>query len=225
MSDSKSGSANDLNESTLPLIETEEKQGDTPEKEVQEMEMDEKKDDSEKDNEKDTKKDKKDKKEKEKKEKNHKKEKQTKQKKEKTPGPSCLDVLTADLNLSNRDHNNINQEINIDFSCVVGEPAAVHGLDPIWRLSSLLFSQTKLWVYRVLAALISLPLALLWGVVFSLISVVHIWAIRPVLRILDVVLDVLKKVLRGVVGATLSPVTESLGLIFSRSPQNTIETA
>jgi hypothetical protein len=39
---------------------------------------------------------------------------------------------------------------------VLAEPAATHGLDPVWRLNYVLFSQTKLWVYRILAALVSL---------------------------------------------------------------------
>ena len=48
MSDSKSGSKDNLNESNMPLLSDDgaEKAGETPEKEVVEMELEEKKDDS-----------------------------------------------------------------------------------------------------------------------------------------------------------------------------------
>ena len=82
MTDSKSGSKDNLNESNMPLLESEEKAEETPEKEVVEMELEEKeekKDES-------TEKDKKEKKVKEK------KVKVPKVKKE--PGPSCIDTLS-----------------------------------------------------------------------------------------------------------------------------------
>jgi hypothetical protein len=44
----------------------------------------------------------------------------------------------------------------LDFESVLAEPPATHGLDPVWRLNYVLFSQTKLWLYRILAALVSL---------------------------------------------------------------------
>ena len=81
MSDSKSGSKTDLNESNMPLLDDVEKSGETPEKEQIEMkeEGDEEKDDS-KDKEKDKKK----------------KDKKKKEPKEKKPkGPSCIDNLSA----------------------------------------------------------------------------------------------------------------------------------
>jgi len=42
MTDSKSGSKDNLNESNMPLLESEEKAEETPEKEVVEMELEEK---------------------------------------------------------------------------------------------------------------------------------------------------------------------------------------
>lgn len=72
-----------------------EKSGETPEKEQIEM-TEEKKDDS---NEKDKKK---------------KKEKKPKEKKEpKEKGPNCIDVISKDLDLGNRDCNGVNTEIDV----------------------------------------------------------------------------------------------------------------
>ena len=99
MSDSKSGSKSDLNESNMPLLDDVEKTGETPEKEQIEMkeEGEEEKDDS-KDKEKDKKK----------------KEKKKKEPKEKKPkGPNCIDTLSAGLDLTARDGKAINTEINV----------------------------------------------------------------------------------------------------------------
>merc|ERR1712130_264755 len=161
MTDSKSGSKDNLNESNMPLLEGEEKAGEeTPEKEVVEMELEEK---GEKKGESTEKKEKKEKKVKEK------KVKVPKVKKE--PGPSCIDTLSSGLDLGARDSQGINVEIDLDFDDVIAEPKAAHGFDPIWRLSFILFSQTKLWTYRLLTAILAAPLSILWGLLFSILSV------------------------------------------------------
>merc|ERR1712156_173127 len=123
MTDSKSGSKDNLNESNMPLLESEEKAEETPEKEVVEMELEEK------------------------------------EEKKEEPGPSCIDTLSSGLDLGARDTQGINVEIDLDFDDVIAEPKAAHGFDPIWRLSFILFSQTKLWTYRILAALLAAPLS------------------------------------------------------------------
>merc|ERR1711997_1312017 len=190
MTDSKSGSKDNLNESNMPLLEGEEKAEETtPEKEVVEMELEEK---EEKKDESTEKKDKKEKKVKEK------KVKVPKVKKE--PGPSCIDTLSSGLDLGTRDSQGINVEIDLDFDDVIAEPKAAHGFDPIWRLSFILFSQTKLWTYRVLAALLAAPLSILWGLLFSLLSV-----------LLDCAMFLLRAVL-----ATLGFYSLSMATLFNR---------
>ena len=102
MSDSKSGSKDNLNESNMPLLSDDgaEKAGETPEKEFVEMELEEKKDD-------DTEKGDDEKKEK------AKKEKKVKVPKEK--GPSCIDTLSTGLDMTARDRRGINTEIDVSF--------------------------------------------------------------------------------------------------------------
>merc|ERR1711934_671123 len=200
MTDSKSGSKDNLNESNMPLLEGEEKAEETPEKEVVEMELEEK----------DEKKD-------ESTEKKEKKEKKVKEKKE--PGPSCIDTLSSGLDLGTRDSQGINVEINLDFDDVIAEPKAAHGFDPIWRLSFILFSQTKLWTYRVLAALLAAPLSILWGLLFSILSVVYVWIIRPVMRIVETLLAIFRRFWVVLLNATLAPVCDAVGGIFRSAPR------
>merc|ERR1711902_125713 len=195
MTDSKSGSKDNLNESNMPLLEGEEKAEETPEKEVVEMELEEK--------------------EEKKDESTEKKEKKVK----KEPGPSCIDTLSSGLDLGTRDSQGINVEIDLDFDDVIAEPKAAHGFDPIWRLSFILFSQTKLWTYRILAALLAAPLSILWGLLFSLLSVLYVWIIRPVMRIVETVLAIFRRFWVVLLNATLAPLCDAVGGIFRSVPR------
>eukprot|EP00092_Neocalanus_flemingeri_P033828 GFUD01036786.1.p1 GENE.GFUD01036786.1~~GFUD01036786.1.p1 ORF type:complete len:215 (-),score=72.13 GFUD01036786.1:88-732(-) len=203
MSDSKSGSKDNLNESNMPLLSDDgaEKAGETPEKEVIEMELEEKKDDS-------TEKGKDGKK---------KKEKKVKVPKVKAdPGPSCIDTLSSGLDMTMRDNRGINREIDLDFDDVLAEPSSAHGFDPIWRLSFVLFSQTKLWIYRIISAIVAVPLSIIWAVIFSLLSVVYVWIVRPILRIVELFLAVFKRLWVSLLQATLEPLCDATGAVFGR---------
>merc|ERR1711936_419875 len=201
MTDSKSGSKDNLNESNMPLLEGEEKAGEeTPEKEVVEMELEEKEEKKDEST-----------------EKKEKKEKKVKEKKE--PGPSCIDTLSSGLDLGTRDSQGINVEIDLDFDDVIAEPKAAHGFDPVWRLSFILFSQTKLWTYRVLAALLAAPLSILWGLLFSILSVLYVWIIRPVMRIVETLLAIFRRFWVVLLNATLAPLCDAVGGIFRSAPR------
>merc|ERR1712181_50267 len=157
--------------------------------------------------------------------KENKKEKKVKEKKvkvpkvKKEPGPSCIDALSSGLDLGTRDSHGINVEIDLDFDDVIAEPKAAHGFDPIWRLSFILFSQTKLWTYRVLAALLAAPLSILWGLLFSILSVLYVWIIRPVMRIVETVLAIFRRFWVVLLNATLAPLCDAVGGIFRAAPR------
>merc|ERR1712036_149494 len=196
-SDSKSGSKSDLNESNMPLLEDDqtEKAGETPEKEVIEMteEGAEEKDDSKE------------------------KEKKKKEPKEKKPkGPNCVETLSAGLNMTDRDGKSINTDVCLDFDDVLAEPGSTHGLDPVWQISFVIFSQTKLWLYRIFAALVAVPAALVWALVFSLITVVYVWILAPALRLFELGVAVMRRVFVGVMRCTVEPICSAVGAVFSQ---------
>jgi len=207
MSDSKSGSKSDLNESNMPLLDDDqaEKAAETPEKEQIEMKEEgvEEKDDS-----KETEKGKK---------KKEKKEKKPKEPKEKKPkGPNCIEINSAGLNLADRDGKAINSDVCLDFDDVLAEPGSTHGLDPVWQISFVLFTQTKLWLYRIFAALVAIPAALVWALVFSLITVVYVWILAPGLRLFELGVAVARRVFVGVMRCTVEPICAAVGAVFSQ---------
>lgn len=208
MSDSKSGSKSDLNESNMPLLEEEEKEkgGETPEKEQIEMkeaeavEGSEEKGDKEKED-----------------KKKAKKEKKKKEPKEKKPkGPNCIDTLSAGLDMGSRDSKAINTCIDVDFDDVLAEPMTAQGFEPIWRLTFVLFTQVKIWLYRIISAVLAVPAALVWAMIFALLSVVHVWILAPSLKVFDFLVAVVQRVLVGTLACTVEPVCAALGSLLSK---------
>jgi hypothetical protein len=64
----------------------------------------------------------------------------------------------------------------------------------MWKLSFILFTHTKLWFYRLFAAILAIPAALVWGFVFSVLSVLYIWILAPVLRLFDLGVAIVRRV-------------------------------
>merc|ERR1739848_447331 len=154
---------------------------------------------------------------KKKKEKKEKKKKEPKPPKEKKPkGPSCVETMSAGLDLTDRDGKSINTDVCLNFDDVLAEPGSAHGLDPVWQISFILFTQTKLWLYRIFAALVAVPAALVWALVFSLITVVYVWILAPALRLFELGVAIMRRVFVGVMRCTVEPVCSAVGAIFSQ---------
>jgi hypothetical protein len=86
--------------------------------------------------------------------------------------------------------------LQLNFDDVIAEPSASQGFDGIWKLSFIIFTHTKLWFYRLFAAVLAIPAALIWGFVFSILSVVYIWILAPVLRLFDLGVAIVRRVSR-----------------------------
>jgi len=161
-----------------------------------------------------------------------KKEKKKKEKKVKVPkvpkpkGPSCVETMSSGLDMNTRDKAGINMEIDLDFADVLAEPSSAHGFDPLWRLSFILFSNTKLWLYRLVSAILVLPLSIIWAAVFAVFTILYVWIIRPTIKIVEVIFAVFKRVWVSVLSATVEPLCLSLGRFWSTPrPSTLVETA
>jgi hypothetical protein len=155
-----------------------------------------------------------------------KKEKKKKEKKEKVKKEStkrsldlCAQNFTVGLNVLDRDEKRVNDHINIQFEDVIGEPDPTHGFEFVWRLSYLLFNATRFWFYRIIAAIIAIPLALLWALIFAFINLATIWLITPSLRIFDILLHYTHRIWSGIVRTVLDPFFSSGALLFNNIRQ------
>ncbi|XP_076336797.1 uncharacterized protein LOC143239525 isoform X2 [Tachypleus tridentatus] len=191
---SQSGSKTNLNESTLPLLV----KGATSEKEKMKMESHDEEytvkekvgEEKDADNNEDTGNDKE--------ETERKKKKNKKSVKSHKRNVSYGQNMTIGLNFLDRDEKHINDHINVVFEDVVAEPVANQGFDGVWRVSYLTFSLTKYWIYRILAIVVVVPCSILWGLVFSLLALLNVWFVTPLLKFIDVILNIVKRWKQGI---------------------------
>ena len=84
--------------------------------------------------------------------------------------------------------------MQLDFDDVLAEPSAAQGFEWVWKLAFVVFSQTKSWFYKLFSAVVAVPAALMWAIVFALVTVVYIWIVSPALRLFDLSLAIVKRV-------------------------------
>ncbi|XP_068107638.1 caveolin-3 [Hyperolius riggenbachi] len=126
------------------------------------------------------------------------------------------DILTKEIDLVDRDPKNINQDVvKIDFEDVIAEPYGVHSFDGVWKASYTTFTVTKYWCYRFLSALIGIPLSVIWGVLFALISFCHIWAVVPCVKSYLIEIQCVGRTFSLCVHTFCDPMFEALGKVFS----------
>lgn len=136
-------------------------------------------------------------------------------KKEHRRRPSCGRAFTIGLNLLDRDEKRVNDQVCLQFEDVLAEPDGVHSFEGVWRTSYATFVGSRVWLYRLLAAVVALPCAILWGATFALLSLAHVWAITPLLRVLDLLFFFVKRVWSSIVHTLCDPVFESCGMLFT----------
>ena len=184
MDTNKSTSKTDLNESHIPLLE-EEGKGDSNAKKEEKIEMESKNEGGDKDEKSSTTEDKKAKKEK-------------KPKKEKT-GPkktplTCAQNCTIGLNVLDRDEKHINDHININFEDILAETDSLHGFEFIWRVTYLIFNNSRNWFYGLITAVLAPFLAIFWALIFAFFSAAMVWILMPLFKLFELTLHYTYKV-------------------------------
>ncbi|XP_012694465.1 caveolin-1 [Clupea harengus] len=128
---------------------------------------------------------------------------------------TALDVHTKEIDLVNRDPNHINDEVvKVEFEDVIAEPAGTYSFDGVWKASFTTFTVTKYWCYRLLTALVGIPLALVWGIFFAILSFVHIWAVVPCVKSYLIEIQCVSRVYSICVHTFLDPLFEAMGKCF-----------
>ncbi|GBM71961.1 hypothetical protein AVEN_33249-1 [Araneus ventricosus] len=110
----------------------------------------------------------------------------------------------------------------VSFEEVLAEPRVNQSFDQVWRFGYVLFEGTKFWAYRVLAAVCAVPCGLLWGLIFSLLALASVWFITPVMKVVDVLLQVVIRVWGGAVRAILDPVFQSASILVNAAKKERV---
>ncbi|XP_011423457.2 caveolin-3-like [Crassostrea angulata] len=126
-----------------------------------------------------------------------------------------MDDLQKELDMDNRDPNDLNKHVQTAFEDVIGEPDGSHSPDCVWRISAMCFKGGKACCYTILTGLCGIFIGLYWGCEFACISFEQIWCTTPMLRVFGVYLGCLQKFFGTCVSCCLAPICETCGLLFS----------
>jgi len=105
--------------------------------------------------------------------------------------------------------------LQIDFEDVIAEPEGTHSFDGIWKASFTTFTVTKYWFYRLLSAIFGIPMALIWGIYFAILSFLHIWAVVPCIRSYLIEIQCISRVYSICIHTFCDPLFEAMGKVFS----------
>ncbi|XP_051886703.1 caveolin-2 [Pristis pectinata] len=114
-----------------------------------------------------------------------------------------------------RDPGGINTHIKVSFEDVIAEPVATQSFDGIWICSHASFEISKFVLYKVLTLFLAIPLAFIIGILFAVISYVHIWFLMPIVKTFMMILPSIKVIWKSIMDTFVSPLCESMGRCFS----------
>ncbi|XP_041110617.1 caveolin-1-like isoform X2 [Polyodon spathula] len=127
-----------------------------------------------------------------------------------------FDVHTKEIDLVNRDRKHLNDDVvKVEFEDVIAEPDGTHSFDGIWKASFTTFTVTKYWCYRILTALVGIPLALIWGIYFAILSFIHIWVVVPCVKSYLIEIQCVSRVYSICIHTFFDPLFEAIGKVFS----------
>ncbi|XP_003973412.2 caveolin-2 [Takifugu rubripes] len=78
-----------------------------------------------------------------------------------------------------RDPRGINDCLKVTFEDVIAEPVSVRSGDRVWIWSHALFEVSRVWIYRIITAVLAIPLSVASGILFAILSCFHIWMVGP----------------------------------------------
>uniref|UniRef100_A0A8C8FVL1 Caveolin n=1 Tax=Oncorhynchus tshawytscha TaxID=74940 RepID=A0A8C8FVL1_ONCTS len=89
--------------------------------------------------------------------------------------------------VKDRDPRGVNKCLKVTFEDVIAQPPSVRSFDNVWLWSHALFEVSRLWCYLLISILLAVPVSLVAGILFTVLSCLHIWWVLSPLTSSDVV--------------------------------------
>ncbi|KAM4740165.1 caveolin-2-like [Anableps anableps] len=113
--------------------------------------------------------------------------------------------------IEDRDPNRVNSNLKVMFEDVIAEPPSVRSFDKVWLWSHALFEVSRLWCYRVISLVLAVPVSLTAGLLFAVLSCLHIWLIMPCVQLLLINMQWIQTVWASILNIFISPFFSSFG--------------
>ncbi|CAJ0603187.1 unnamed protein product [Cylicocyclus nassatus] len=135
--------------------------------------------------------------------------------KQKTEQEQKDDHMSIGIDLVNRDEKAVNEHVRLGFEDIFAEADTQHSWDCVWRMVFKVFTWTRLAVYRLCSMIICLPAAIIFGILFGIVTVLNVFACVPIAKLLSIPGNWLAKTWSWLIHAIVDPVASALGLLFS----------
>lgn len=110
-----------------------------------------------------------------------------------------------------RDPRGINDCLKVTFEDVIAEPVSVRSGDRIWIWSNALFEVSRIWIYRIVTVLLAIPMSVISGLIFAILSCFHIWMVGPCIHCVHIGTRWLQSLWSIVLGVIVHPFLISAG--------------
>ncbi|XP_054844748.1 caveolin-2 [Eublepharis macularius] len=129
--------------------------------------------------------------------------------------PALSEAEKSPEETRDRDPRGLNSHLKLGFEDVIAEPASTHSFDRVWICSHALFELSKYLIYKLLTLLLAVPLALVAGILFAVLSCLHIWVVVPFIKSCLMVLPSVQAVWKSVTDVLIAPLFHSIGRCFA----------
>lgn len=125
----------------------------------------------------------------------------------------------------NRDPNNINDHLLVDFYSVLGEPStSPQSLDCTWEFSEVCFNCFSECWYKLLSLCCGICVAIYWGIQFVPVVFSNVWIFTPLRQLVYIACGVwCRSVWYMCLRCFLKPCARSCGLLFIHCGDGTID--
>ncbi|XP_049445432.1 caveolin-2 [Epinephelus fuscoguttatus] len=110
-----------------------------------------------------------------------------------------------------RDPRGINDCLKVSFEDVIAEPVSVRSGDRVWIWSNALFEVSRVWVYRIFTVLLAIPVSIIAGLLFAILSCLHIWMVGPCSQCIQIGIRWLQRMWNIVLDIIVQPTLTSAG--------------
>ncbi|KAI5095882.1 hypothetical protein C0J45_14312, partial [Silurus meridionalis] len=129
-----------------------------------------------------------------------------------TPTPPPQFCSSSQVSVSHgetRDPYGVNHHLRVEYSDVLAEPASPQSYEKVWVYSSIGFESARIWSYRCLTTLFSIPVSCLSGCLFALLACLHIWCLMPCVQVCHTCLPCVRSLWMSVVNIFIMPLCMS----------------
>ncbi|KAK6177779.1 hypothetical protein SNE40_015813 [Patella caerulea] len=120
-----------------------------------------------------------------------------------------------ETDLVNRDPNDLNTYIMVQFEDAIAEPEGAHSINCVWDTSFRCFSCWRDVWYKTFSFCFGVCLAAQWGFEFAWIAVVHVWCVTPWLKATEMNCVIFKRLYGLCVHCCCDPICEASALILN----------